>query len=160
MICCILPIFFPRMSKYFKSCLNCKHHEPLMCFFFCYWSKALFKLYNLQGPLINIDRVFYKPIDLKEFLRPTTLKNTFQQVPKLYVLTMELNHNIWTYCFSKTSQDKVSSFCPFVIISFIELVQIWKVFYNIAKPTWIYYFELFYSYVHNFIFTTHNVNVY
>jgi len=65
-----------------------------MCFFFCYWSKALFKLYNLKGPLINIDRVFYKPIDLKEFLRPTTLKKTFQQVPKLYVLIMELNHNI------------------------------------------------------------------
>jgi hypothetical protein len=47
-------------SKHFDdpSATNCKHCEPLMCFFFfCYWSKALFKFYNLKGPLINIDRV-------------------------------------------------------------------------------------------------------
>jgi hypothetical protein len=71
-------------------------------------TRALFKLYNLKGPLINIDWGFNKLIDLKEFLRPITLKNTFQQVPKLYDLTMELNH----VAFQKDHKTRFLPFAP------------------------------------------------
>jgi hypothetical protein len=72
----------------FKSYLNCEHHEFFMCFFLCYWSKPLYKLYGLKESLINIDLILYELVDLKFFLTPIAWKYTFLRMLKIVMFFM------------------------------------------------------------------------